>query len=260
MIKKKPPPAGAPEWVLTYGDMMSLLLCFFILLAAFADYEEGAGSTKNFEAAIESIHEALGVSTPGGRQLDPRVEFNTIIQKLKWAIERRDERTRADTNEVGPRGKNFRMRRIRDGMEITIGGPVIFEPFSAELAPEGRAMLQDISDAVRGHRNKIEIRGHAAEEPRPADWTWDDAVNLSFQRARRAADELIARGLDPRAIRIVAAGANEPVKPGLYSSPDLAMNRRVEIVVRESLVDDYVGQSPSTAAPTTRPQGLAAAP
>ena len=37
-LKKKEAPAGAPEWVLTYGDMMSLLLCFFILLAPFADY------------------------------------------------------------------------------------------------------------------------------------------------------------------------------------------------------------------------------
>ena len=41
MAKKgRPPPPGVPEWVVTYGDLMSLLLCFFILLAAFSEIKQ----------------------------------------------------------------------------------------------------------------------------------------------------------------------------------------------------------------------------
>jgi hypothetical protein len=43
---------------------------------------------------------------------------------------------------------------------------------------------------------------------------------------------------------LVAAGANEPAKRPVYESAVRINNRRVEIIVRESLIDDYAGQSP----------------
>ncbi len=253
MLKKKPPPSGAPEWVLTYGDMMSLLLCFFILLAAFADYEEGGSSRENFDAAIESIHQTLGIRTAGGNRINPTVEFNALIQELRRALQRREEKTRGDTTEVGLKGRHFRMRRIRDGMEITIGGPVLFAPFSSELLPGGSEMIADIARVVRGHRNRIDIRGHAADDPPPPGWTWDDSMQLAYTRAKHVGDELIALGVDRRAIRLISSGPNEPIRGGLYPYDDPGQNRRVEIIIRESLIDDYLGQAPTTAPATTQP-------
>src|SRR5690606_29002317 len=156
------------------------------------------------------------------------------------------------------KGKTFRLRRVRDGMEITIGGPILFEPFSAELTGEGREALNEIAEMLKGHRNKIEVRGHAAEEPRPADWDWDDAVHLSYERARHVAEELIGRGADPRAIRLIASGASEPIKRELYGTPDAGQNRRVEIIIREAQGHDYVGQAPVAPRVSTQPAGLRA--
>lgn len=237
MLGKKKVATGAPEWVLTYGDMMSLLLCFFILLAAFADYEKGGGGSAAVIQAIQSIQSALGIKIKDNSAMASLIQFNAMVDQIKSAIRQLDPKFRGDSSEQGIQGKTFRLRRIRDGMEITIGGPVLFEPFEARLTAEGKESLEKIGEILKGHRNKIEIVGHAAEQPRPADWTYTDAMQLSYDRARFVADELVRRGVDPRTVRLVAVGANEPVSAdGIRSNGE---NRRVEIVVRESMIDDY---------------------
>ncbi|NLX21886.1 MAG: OmpA family protein [Phycisphaerae bacterium] len=243
MLSKKKAPAGAPEWVLTYGDMMSLLLCFFILLAAFADYEKGGGAAE-MKAAIRSLQEALGMKVPPGSLADDKIDYNSIIEKLKLAIKMNNDRFRGDTREQGISGDNFRLRRIRDGTEITIGGPILFEPFSDQLTEDGRQSLEEIASSLTGHRNKIEVCGHAGEEPRPSDWTVQDVWKLSYTRAENVALELIRNGVNERSIRIMAVGAGEPVTRRAYSPTQRVDNRRVEIIVRESLIDDYVGEKP----------------
>ena len=188
-----------------------------------------------------------------GRRIDESVDFHSLIQKLESIIPPQKPKNRGDTTEEGIYGENFRLRRIRDGLEITLGGPILFEPFSDQLTQEGKQMLGQIGDNLVGHRNKIEVRGHAADEPRPSDWTYKDAQKLSFARAVHVADELIDRGVDQRTIRIMAIGANEPVVLRAYDPAKRGDNRRVEIIIRESLIDDYVGQKPTSELPATRP-------
>lgn len=252
MSKKKPKkqPQGAPLWMVTYGDMVTLLLTFFVMLCSIANFED---VNDRFMAAIQSIREALGMTGQAGKYVDPSVDFHSLVQKLESVVKPAEPRDRGDSPEEGIYGKNFRLTRIRDGLEITIGGPVMFEPFSAVITEEGKASLSPIGDNLKGHLNKIEIRGHAAEVPRPADWTYDDAMQLSFDRAKAVQNELILRGVDRRTIRLVAVGPNEPVARTVYDPAKRAQNRRVEIIVRESLIDDYLGQMPRDDVPITPP-------
>lgn len=249
MLAKKKQAGGAPEWALTYGDMMSLLLCFFILLAAFADYEEGGGSSASASVAqaMQSIQAALGIKVKDNTAFASAVDFNAMVEQIKETIKQLEAQHRGDTNTKGVQGKSFRLRRIRDGMEITVGGVVLFEPFVARVTPEGAQALESIAGILRGHRNKIDVVGHAAEQPRPADWTYTDSMQLSYDRARLVADELIRRGVDPRAVRLVAVGDNEPVgHNGLSREGE---NRRVEILVRESVLDDYRAEAAARGTP-----------
>lgn len=236
-IKKKAPPSGAPEWVLTYGDMMSLLLCFFILLAAFADFEQGASTTKTVQA-IASIQEALGIKTTG-TVLEKLVEFNTLIDQVKDTIKELQAKAQGDSAEPGMHGRSFRLRMIRDGMEIAVGGPILFDAYSGELSAVGRESIVQIGEVLKGHRNMIEIRGHAGDGAGNPDWAYRDAMRLSHARAEAVAEELIKGGIDPRTLRLVAVGENEPVAREPDGLDHRADNRRVEIVVRESMLDDY---------------------
>ena len=248
MLAKKAAPSGAPEWVLTYGDMMSLLLCFFILLAAFADYEKG-GSSEQMVAAMQSIKESLGIPSTGDKQ-EGVVAFNALVQQIKMALEKRQEPNRSDTPDRGLRGREFRLRRIREGLEIIIGGPVVFEPFSDQITDSARETLKGLAGTLKGHRNMLEVRGHAGDAPRPEGWTETDAMELSYRRARSVMRELMACGVDPRTLRLVAAGGTEPVVKNFAPLMKEGQNRRVEIIVRESLLEDFATATPK--APTTQ--------
>ncbi len=251
MLKKKSPSAGAPEWVLTYGDMMSLLLCFFILLAAFADYEQG-GSAVSIASAIQSIQEALGMPRVKSEETESVTAFNTLVEQIKLALADRLEKNRSDAPDKGMQGRNFRLRRIREGLEIVVGGPVVFEPFSAEMTAETRGGISALADTLKGHRNMLEVRGHAAEATRGPGWTYLDALELSYHRTRSVATELVTRGVDPRTLRLVAAGRSEPSAREIRSAADRDKNRSVEIIVREALIDDF---TPPSSAPAEASAG-----
>ncbi len=247
MVKKPPVFQGAPEWVLTYGDLMSLLLCFFILLAAFANFET---PNPKLEEVLQSIQSVFGIKGQAGVMSTPGFEFSVLIKELEKAVRRFQVETRSRTNVEGVEGRYASVRKIRDGAEITLGGPITFQRFSADLTPDASRLLRDLAGLLTGRLNRIEVRGHASAEPLPADSPYRDPMDLSVARAQVVARRLIEAGVNPRTVRIVGSGCNEPLVPRATRPEDLAANRRVEIVVRESVVADY--DSPAAPAPTTR--------
>ncbi|MBO5551740.1 MAG: OmpA family protein [Lachnospiraceae bacterium] len=58
------PPKGAPAWTATFGDLMNLLLCFFVLLYAFSSTD-----VDKFEAIAASMSKAFSVFDPGGESV-----------------------------------------------------------------------------------------------------------------------------------------------------------------------------------------------
>ncbi|HSW45772.1 MAG TPA: hypothetical protein VLM89_09390, partial [Phycisphaerae bacterium] len=90
---------------------------------------------------------------------------------------------------------------------------------------------------------------------RPSDWTFRDAWKLSYARACHVAGELVNRGVDVRTIRIVAVGDAEPIVTKDHEPARPGDNRRVEIIVRESLIDDYAGRGVASRPAETQPVG-----
>jgi chemotaxis protein MotB len=248
-------PAGesAPMWIVSFADLVTLLMSFFVILSV---KPEGTASVQDpaFQQVAAAIRAAFKNLPPADPTMDPRRDFEDLSRRLMALMNREGTLNRGDSNEKGIQGRSFRVRRMRDGMEITVGGPVMFEPFSVKPTAEGEASLRQVFNIIKGKRNIIEIKGHAGEEPWPADWKYEDAMKLSYERARYVASRLLEQGSDPRTIRLVAVGPNEPVTRQAYEETLRAENRRVEIIVRESLIDDYVGQSPAPS-PASQPAG-----
>ena len=253
-LKKKDPPTGAPDWVLTYGDMMSLLLCFFILLAAFANFDK---QDKLFMTAIESIREALGAPGQTGWFPDDEVDFRSLLIRLQSLVPPDRPRTEGFADEPGIDGRYTKVKSVRDGVEIIVGGPIAFGGFSAKIEPEADALITKIAPEVIGKSNKIEIRGHATNEPLPLDCGYKDAIDLGYARARAVRDRLVEEGVDPRAIRVSSAGSYEPVVSQTYNDMRRAANRRVEIIITQALRADY---APTPASPEAMSRGPEATP
>ena len=84
------PPTGAPDWMVTYGDLMTLLLCFFVLLFSFSEMDK-----LQFESMKDSFTGAFGVmdghSVKQGRGVSQQTQkyttvlFDTAVEKIRKA-------------------------------------------------------------------------------------------------------------------------------------------------------------------------------
>lgn len=235
---KQEAPAGAPDWLVTYGDAMTLLLCFFVIIVSFSEIKEN----ERFQEVMESLKQAFG-GYPGAPGKAPTTDIaaNTLIARLMELELPEESEKKGDSEDEGIHGRKIRVTNVRDGIEVVVGGRIAFERFSASLLPEARELLAAAAEQIRGYNTKILIRGHATREPLPADSMYDDARDLSFARAKAVANELQRHGVRGVRQTLVAVGDSEPLVRQAYTEERRALNRRVEILVTEDLIEDYAG-------------------
>ncbi|MCH9032959.1 MAG: flagellar motor protein MotB [Planctomycetes bacterium] len=239
--KKPEPKAGAPEWMVTYGDTMTLLLCFFVIIVSMSEVKKD----EKFQQVVESIRKAFGgyVGNVGALPIEHTPTGSLLQKLLEVEVPTLKDITRGDTEVEGIDGKKFRVTNVRDGIEVVVGGTITFPRFSAVLMGEGRELIAKTAERIRGYNTKILIRGHATREALTEDSLYLDARDLSYARARAVMHELEANGV--RNIRLipVALGKTEPLVRQAYTEQRRALNRRVEILVTEDLIDDYAGST-----------------
>ena len=236
MAKKKEASGGAPEWMVTYGDMMSLLLCFFVMLVAMSTIDK-----EQFVQAVQSIQEALGYENSYGQIPSMDITQNSMLQRLEMIVLPKQIKSVGETDENGLEGNEYRVEQVREGLRIT-GGVLEFNRGSAEPRSSAAGVMAQLTQELRGHTTKIEIRGHTSLEPLPEDCKYGDPMDLSYARAKSIAKLLVESGINPERIRVVACGSTEPVRTQAYQEKQRARNRRVEVLVTEALVSDLVGE------------------
>ncbi|TVQ53169.1 MAG: hypothetical protein EA377_08680 [Phycisphaerales bacterium] len=245
--KKKEKP-GVPEWVVTFGDMMALLLVFFILLQMFSELKR----EHEYQRVITAVREAFGYS--GGIGVLPIDDppLKSIVETLEYMAQTNNEQTKISQNDApGIDGPQMRVTKVREGIVFTLGGPAMFDEASAEINPNVRRELRRLATLLAGRNNKIVVRGHTAKKYLADDSPWDDLDQLSFYRARNVKDVLLELGLEDRVFRIEAVGTREPVRPRAVDEADRQENRRVEVILTEQLVEemntDWLGTDPDLA-------------
>ena len=85
--REKKAPAGAPEWVLTYGDMMSLLLCFFIMLVALSEIKK----EDKYQAVVRGVKAAFGMTGGGGSVPTLDDPERSLIKTLEELAQRQEK-------------------------------------------------------------------------------------------------------------------------------------------------------------------------
>ena len=237
--KKSPEgPKGAPEWLVTYGDAMTLLLCFFVIIVSFSEVKKD----ERFQQVMESLRRAFGgyVGSVGAAPIE-NVPTNSLLQRLLELDVRMMKDKKGDTDEEGIRGRKFRVTNVRDGLKVVVGGKITFDRFSATLKPEGRELIAKTAERLRGYNTKILVRGHATREPLPKDSVYADARDLSYARAKAVIGEMERNGVRNVRLAPVALGNSEPLVRQAYTEERRMLNRRVEILVTEDLIEDFAG-------------------
>lgn len=235
--KKQKKEEGAPLWVMTYGDMMSLLLVFFILILSLSEIRR----EDEYMEKVELIQKAFGLKGGGGdlpTENDPEMSLVEIMDLISEPEKKIPERS--EVLDPAPDGKHEQTTTVRPGIQQPVAGLAIFEPGSWELLPAQRRRLVESGEFFRGLNNKIEIHGHAASHEAALGEASPDVMTLSFRRARAVMRALTEEmGVRRERIRLVANGDLEPRAVRAYGEAAQQPNRRVEIILTEGMVEEF---------------------
>lgn len=225
---KQPPEEGAPEWMMTFGDLMSQLLTFFILLISFSMFDE-----VKYNTVKGALQYSFGIMK-GWEQ--------PVVDKVRFAPERESYPSEEqDFTAVAYRIKNQASQQGAAGdidTEVTDEGlvirikqqdvPLMFKSGNADIIADAEPLLTKIIAMVEGMPNPIEIRGHTDNIPiRSAEFPSNHA--LSTARAMSVYRYLQQSGkFAGRAMRVTGCGDSEPIDTN--DTPEgRSNNRRVEI-------------------------------
>ena len=234
MGKKKCPdcPECLPEWLAAFGDLMSLLLCFFVLLLSMSSMD-----AKKVSEAIGSLSGAMSV-LEGGKETEiskRRLQIATPIESQDETSETVNTITQAviDANEMMEKGHGptISVEEAEEGFMIRLPAEVLFKPGQAKIENQDALLfLKRIALIIQQLPNNlmIGVEGHTDNVPPGKDSPFVDNWELSTARAISVLKELKNDGVNPA--RMFAAGFAEYHPIATNATPKgRAKNRRVEI-------------------------------
>jgi chemotaxis protein MotB len=227
---------GDERWLITYADMITLLMVFFIVMYSMAntDLKRFAQVAESIKIAFHTLgagEGAAGLIGEGGAAESSRpspILFQNLPPQQRDFISVTSELT-AFAKEVGLQG-DISVNMNLEGIIISLSNALIFEPGSAELRPESMETLHEIAEILKRTNNPVRVEGHTDNVPTnsplyPTNW------ELSVARAVTIVRYLVEEeGLSPD--RLSAAGNAEfkAVAPN-DSRANRALNRRADIVI-----------------------------
>ncbi len=228
---KKQEPGGAPKWVVTFADMMSLLLAFFVLLLSFSSIQEAkfrelAGSLKGAFGVLESSTAVNVTDAP------PRPSLATI--KIQQSVVRRQ--IEQLVGQADSLGSPVEIDGQGGELRIKLSERLLFPSGNADLRGGAAPILKSLATILATADGEVDIAGHTDDRPihtarYPSNW------ELSSDRAMAVLRSLERLGISPSRMSATAHGEYQPI--AVNDSPaNRARNRRVELRV---LMDQELG-------------------
>jgi chemotaxis protein MotB len=242
--KQECPPCaeGSPAWMTTYGDMVTLLLCFFVMLFA-----TGKATPQEIQLILSAFSNSMGFFEGGqtlskGRLEEMGMNLESLPSQTKGKSLARS-RTQAQTifkPEI--QAKKVRITEDERGLVISLLGADYFEEGSAQRTPELERALIKAGSLLKQVDRFSRIEGHAAageearligEEGPRRERSYSNAWDLAGARAINSATFLQAQGVPPALMQVISYGSYRPLAlEGDQGTPEAAAhNRRIDIVI-----------------------------
>lgn len=233
-------PASDGTWLTSYADLMTLIACFFILLVAFANFEDPTFQRRATEFGryfrgtvldIDDGHQDETAVAENKERLDkeqvPHQNISKPTNKKDLLTELNESSTIASVSEIS---------EPRD-VEVVFSGSAMFEPGKIDLTPEVKDSLEVMIDVIKQRRGDLIIlfEGHTDDTDiknriYPSNW------ELSSARAARVLSLFESSGIPSHRLVAVGYGDTRPsyknrTKKGSAIPFNQRLNRRVEIKV-----------------------------
>jgi len=212
------------RWLLTYADLITLLLAFFVMLYVFSKQD-----TRKYDAMTMQLKAIFsggaGVVVEGGRTGSQTIEASTLGPS---EIEIRRELE----TQLKPEGQDNSISVITDerGIVIRIMDRALYDTGKADLKDKARVTLDKVAPIIKSLPNEIRIEGHTDNVP-ISTYEFKSNWELSVRRATEVVRYLIEKGgISPKRISAAGYGEYRPVAAN-DTDANRALNRRIEIIV-----------------------------
>ncbi|MGM8213377.1 flagellar motor protein MotS [Virgibacillus sp. W0430] len=239
---------GAPKWMVTYSDMVTLILVFFILLFSFSQID-----LVKFEAVSESFRNRMifdfypspipmenpTQSSSHQEKGDNSNEFQTPTLKKDTTDKDQQQDSLSQLmnnveNFLNEHGLNdvVSANRTERGVVLVLQERVLFDSGEAEILDSGKPFLNEIGTLLLKIPNHVKVEGHTDNRP-ISNYRYPSNWELSGARAGSVIRYLMNKNdLDESRFSVAGYGDTRPLVPN-DSAANWSQNRRVEIVILE---------------------------
>ncbi|WP_434577674.1 OmpA/MotB family protein [Thermoanaerobacterium thermosaccharolyticum] len=216
------------RWLLTYSDMITLLMIFFIVLYTI--------STVNSQK-FQQIAASLGKTFDGTNYVVGQYSGNSILDSIKTT-----NNTSTDNTIESQLDKLIKQNNLQNmvtykvderGFVISLNDTLLFDTGSADVKPDQKATLIKIGNILKAMPNYIRVEGYTDNVP-INNSQFHSNWELSVIRATNVVEILVNDvKIDPAKISAVGYGEYRPIVPN-DSDKNRQLNRRVDIVIMNS--------------------------
>jgi chemotaxis protein MotB len=212
--------------MVTFGDMMALLLTFFVLLLSFSQMD-----IVKFEEAAGHMTTAFGVQRMEQRNPIPSGEKEIANEFSQEVILVRLKESLINVLISMIDNGEAEVEEEAEGFLVRLSGDALFVPNTSHIRPEMEPMLQQIANELATQKNLVRIVGHTDDHapdpnsPYPSSWARSIAMSSSVT------DFLVTKGgIEPRRLEARGKGSFNP-RASNATSGGRAQNQRIEIRV-----------------------------
>jgi chemotaxis protein MotB len=225
------PKRDTGNWLITYSDLVTLLLVFFVLL-----YTLTPGVREStFNSFISYFQKSPGLFEDNAVSNDD-ASSNSAEEAENESVERWD--AFADFLERHGLSSEVGILRVPDGVKITLSDSLTFESGSDELLPMAKLVLEEVAKILDNRIREVEVQGHTDNVPIADTSKFRSNWHLGSARSVSVVQFILNRStVDPDRYKASSFGKYRPITTN-DNEYGRRQNRRVEIYIRdESLVN-----------------------
>lgn len=225
-------PKGAPEWVVTFTDMVSLLVTFFVLMMTFSSLRE-----DELLKLPTWLQKFAGFATvTGNSAVSPEFDQVTAmdLERGKPQPHTRPADELAEDvaemgNEASEEDQALDLNDVTDGLLIEFGPDECFDPGSTDLPAKLVDSLERVGEVLRHYPHMVVVEGFTDDAFRKSS-QFDSAEELSFGRALSAVSVLERAGVNPLQLQVAGQGPRDA--RATNATPEgRRLNRRIHVRV-----------------------------
>jgi chemotaxis protein MotB len=196
------------RWLISYADLVTLLLALFIVMYGASDYERA-----------HKIAESFSAENSGGSGILPGTEAAV------------NERARFQKNltENPVLMQKAKLRQTKAGLVVSLSEAGVFAPGEATIDANAQAIIKTLAESLQATPDQIRVEGHTDSTP-ISNAKFSSNWELSTTRAANVLQKLVENGIAPARLSAAGYGGFQPLADNTIPE-GRAQNRRVDIVI-----------------------------